>query len=207
MTMKKWNKIVIAGGTGFLGQVLVNQFKNQVKHIYILTRNHKENEGNVHYVKWDGRTLGAWSQCLEGADVVINLNGKSVDCRYNNRNKKLIYDTRLDATFIIGEAIKHIKNPPKIWINAASATIYRHSIDMPMDEITGKFGTGFSVDVCQKWEECFNAIELPETRKVIIRTGIVLGKKTGAFFASQKACIIWAGRENGFWHTIHQLVA
>jgi uncharacterized protein len=173
-------KIVIAGGTGFLGSCLVEHYRNIGTQLIILTRGKSHASENIQYVNWDGKTVGPWAQILEGADVLINLNGKSVDCRYTEENRKLIYSTRLDATAALGSAIQNCKNPPKLWINAASATIYRHSLDKEMDEYTGEIGTGFSVDVCQKWESTFNMYETPQTRKVLIRTGIVLGKIGGA---------------------------
>lgn len=173
-------KIVIAGGSGFLGTVLTDHYSNAGDQVVILTRGRSHTHGNVCYVSWDGKTAGTWVEYLEASDVLINLNGKSVDCRYSEENKTLIYATRLDATKILGQAVQQCRQPPKLWINSASATIYRHSVDKEMDEYTGEIGKGFSVDVCEKWEAVFNSINVPTTRKVIIRTAIVLGKKGGA---------------------------
>ncbi len=178
--MRKWNKIVIAGGTGFLGQLLIKYLSHEVDEIIVLTRKHHLDCESVKHVKWDGKQLGYWTKYLEGAEAIINLNGKSVDCRYNDSNKQKIYNTRIDATHAIGQAILQCINPPKIWINASSATIYRHSLNEPMDEDHGEIGKGFSVDVCKKWEEAFNFYKLSDTRKVILRTAIVLGEN-GAF--------------------------
>ena len=172
-------KIIIAGGTGFLGQVLTEHWKNTAYQIYILSRQHHLDHDNVHYLKWDGRSIGYWAKYLEGADLMVNLNGKSVDCRYTEKNKQLIYDTRIQATVVLGRAIEACSSPPKLWINAASATIYRHTEDREMDEVNGEIGKGFSVDVCKKWEAAFESFELPQTRKVIFRKGIVLGKQGG----------------------------
>ena len=174
-------KIVIAGGTGFLGSILVDYFKEKETEIRILSRKNLPDKGNVKYYQWNGKDEGKWCSALEGADVLINLNGKSVDCRYTEKNKKLIYSTRLDSTAALGRAIHSCKEPPELWINSASATIYRHSLDKEMDEERGEIGTGFSVDVCRKWEQVFNSFDIPETRKILIRTGIVLGKEAGAF--------------------------
>lgn len=171
-------RIVIAGGTGFLGSILTRYLSEKYQ-ITILTRGKTKIEGGIEYVHWDGRTLETWKNILEGTDVVVNLNGKSVDCRYSEKNKQLIYSTRLESTAVIAQAIQNCVDPPKLWINASSATIYRHSLDKEMDEYSGKFGSGFSVDVCQKWEAVFNSFTLPSTRKVILRTGIVFGKNGG----------------------------
>jgi uncharacterized protein (TIGR01777 family) len=170
-------RIVIAGGTGFLGKILTERFKNEYQ-VVILTRGADKTSNGVSYVHWDGKTAGPWVDVTNGAEVVINLNGKSVDCRYTEKNKALIYATRLDATEALDRAIQEVAQPPKLWINASSATIYRHSLDKVMDE-RGEFGTGFSVDVCQRWEAMFNKFDLPGTRKVLLRTGIVLGKDGG----------------------------
>lgn len=173
-------KIIIAGGTGFLGNCLKDHYKDTDTKIVILTRNVMPREENIAYVHWNGRDQGAWSEALEGADVLINLTGRSVDCRYNKKNKAEIYSSRLDSTTVLGLAIARCENPPRLWINSSSATIYRHSLDRDMDEYTGEAGTGFSVDVCQRWEKTFLDSATPGTRKVIIRTAIVLGKKGGA---------------------------
>ena len=172
-------KIVIAGGTGFLGKVLVTYWKKSNYEIHILSRKHHLDHDHVNYHKWDGKHLGYWTSILENAAVLINLNGKSVDCRYTDKNKERIYDTRIEATYILGKAVLNCNNPPKLWINAASATIYRHSEDKEMDEASGELGKGFSVDVCKKWEETFHSFELPSTRQVLFRIGIVLGKHGG----------------------------
>jgi uncharacterized protein (TIGR01777 family) len=173
-------KIILAGGSGFLGTLLTNHFLKQGNEVIILTRGTAQPADGVQYVNWDGKHQGEWTKHLEGADLVVNLNGKSVDCRYTTKNKQLIYATRLDATVALGKAITNCKQPPACWINASSATIYRYSIDQTMDEYTGEIGEGFSVDVCQQWEQSFNKFELPKTRKVIMRIGIVLGKEGGA---------------------------
>lgn len=172
-------KMVIAGGSGFLGEVLVEHFKDSYE-IVILLRKHQLDQANVRFVKWDGRSQGAWVHELEKAEVLINLTGRSVDCRYTEKNKQAIYDSRLDATHVLGQVIQQLMSPPSLWINAASATIYRHELDRDMDEVSGITGEGFSVDVCKKWERAFNSVKLPDTRKVILRIAIVLGKRGGA---------------------------
>ena len=173
-------KIIIAGGTGFLGSCLASHFRGTDTEIVILSRKKLQNKANITYHQWDGKNPGTWARSLEQADLLINLNGKSVDCRYTKKNKQLIYSTRLDSTAVLGKAVLACTHPPKLWINASSATIYRHSLDKEMDEHTGEIGTGFSVDVCRQWESVFKSFQTPRTRKILIRTGIVLGKKEGA---------------------------
>ena len=189
-------KVILAGGSGFLGKCIIDHFKSNTQ-IIVLTRGEPRMKENVQYVQWDGETLGNWAELFEGTDVLINLNGKSVDCRYTEQNKKLIYSTRLAATEVLGKAIQQCKNPPKLWINSSSATIYRHAVDRTMDEETGDIGTGFSVDVCQQWEKIFNSTQTPSTRKVIIRTAIVLGKGGGALKPLKNLAKLGVGGKQG----------
>ena len=142
-------KLIIAGGSGFLGDALINYFGSKFDEYIILARSPHKNTTNVKYVLWDAKTIGDWSQHLEGADCVINLCGKSVDCRYTDKNKALIFSSRLDSTAILGKAIANCKRAPLVWMNAASATIYRYSQDKVMTEIDGEVGEGFSVEVCK----------------------------------------------------------
>lgn len=172
-------KMVIAGGSGFLGQALAEHFKTQFQDIIILTRGISSKRGQLNYLSWNAETPGDWCSILEGADVVLNLCGKSVDCRYNQKNKAEILSSRLDSTRVIGEAISACKNPPSLWINGASATIYRHSLTTPMTERTGEYGSGFSVEVCKAWEQVFNSFVLPQTRRANLRISMVLGNSGG----------------------------
>ncbi len=189
-------KIVIAGGSGFLGKCIIEHYGHEAE-IVVLTRGKSRVDANVQFVNWDGKSLGDWSTKLEEAEVLINLNGKSVDCRYTEVNKKLIYATRLESTTVLGKAIQQCKTPPKLWINSSSATIYRHAEDRPMDEETGEIGTGFSVDVCQQWEKVFTEIETNSTRKVAIRTAIVLGRNGGALQPLKNLAKLGVGGKQG----------
>ncbi|PCJ67157.1 MAG: TIGR01777 family protein [Bacteroidetes bacterium] len=170
-------KIILAGGSGFIGRYIQKRFLEDGHVTCVLTRNPKQEDD----VYWDGETLGAWLSDLDGADVLINLSGRSVDCRYNEKNKKVIYDSRLKSTAILGLALSNCTNPPKIWLNSSTATIYGHSEDCPMDDYTGKIGAGFSVDVARKWERTFFTSFGEGIRKVALRTAIVLGKEGGAY--------------------------
>lgn len=190
-------KIVIAGGTGFLGSLLTNYFTEKGDEVFILTRMHQLDKKNIHYVQWDATSQGPWSKVLERSNVLINLTGKSVDCRYNEYNKQMIYHSRIDATNALGKAVRKLKHPPRLWINAASATIYRHALDRDMDEETGDIGEGFSVDVCKKWEEAFHQFELTHTRKVVLRIAIVLAKKGGALAPLKTLVRVGMGGKQG----------
>ncbi len=174
-----YKKIVIAGGSGFIGNFLKEYFRKKAKEVIILTRSKARTERNVHYVHWDVKTIDDWMQHLENAEILINLTGKSVNCRYTEKNKQEIFDSRVSSTMLLGEAIKHLSNPPAVWFNSSSATIYRHAEDRPNDEYNGEYKDDFSVQVCKKWENTFNEIKLPDTRKIILRMAIVLGKKDG----------------------------
>lgn len=190
-------KIVIAGGSGFLGQCLTTHFNDQGAQVIVLTRGQERLENGVNYVHWNGRSLYRWKDHLEGADVLINLSGKSVDCRYTKRNKRLILNSRLESTRALGLALMKVKNGPATWINPTSATIYRHAEDRPMTEANGEHGTGFSVDVCEKWENMFFSFDLPRVRKLALRTTIVLGKEGGAFVPLKNLARIGLGGKHG----------
>ena len=148
----KHKKIIITGGTGFIGQAIAKYFGKD-NHIVILSRQetngHSNNYGNplikitdgynITYWRWDGKNVEKhWAQEFEGADIVINLAGKSVNCRYTDKNRKAIFDSRTDATNIVGAVIRQCTKPPKLWINASSATVYRHTTDQPQDDIGGE---------------------------------------------------------------------
>lgn len=190
-------RIVIAGGSGFLGNILSKYLSSMGYEIVILTRRHRLDSDYASYRKWDAKNIGAWVHDIDGAYALINLNGKSVDCRYNEANKQAIYDTRTNATYILGKAVSKVQHPPKVWINASSATIYRHALDRNMDEETGEFGEGFSVDVCKKWEKAFFEVENPKTRKVALRIAIVLGKNGGALEPLKNLAKVGLGGRQG----------
>ncbi len=173
--------ILIAGGGGFLGQILDRHFSNQGHSVVVLTRSRASREVWSPSEVWDGKTLGPWAALVDDADVVINLSGRSVDCRYTAANRRAIYASRLDSTRVLGEAISASAHPPRLWINASSATIYREAEDRAMDEATGELGDGFSVDVCRRWERTFfEAPVPPSVRRVALSTSIVLGRGGGA---------------------------
>jgi uncharacterized protein len=166
--MKK--KVILAGGTGFIGQYFEKQFIElgyEVKHI----------SRQPQHISWNNRA--AIIDALEDGELLINLAGKSVNCRYHDTNKKEIMNSRLETTNILGESVLSCKNPPQLWINSSTATIYRHADDRPMTEANGEIGSGFSVDVATNWEKTFYSFSLPKTRQIALRIAIVLGKNGG----------------------------
>lgn len=173
-------KVVLAGGSGFIGSALANFYKERAAEVVILTRGKSLRNGNVRSVHWNGKDVDKWAGELEGADLLINLTGKNVNCRYNQKNKDEILYSRVNATAALGEAFVKLRTPPSVWIQSGSATIYRHAEDRPMDEYTGEIGEGFSVDVCNAWEKTFWEQTTPHTRKVLLRIGIVLGESDSA---------------------------
>lgn len=195
-------KIVIPGGSGYLGRVLTDYLTKQSFQVVVLSRSNASGKG-VRHVAWDGATVGAWAAELEGAAAVINLAGRSVNCRYNARNRQAIYDSRLLPTQAIGAAIAQCAQPPRLWINSSSATIYRHTYDQPMDEVSGEIGAtaevkdAFSIDVCQNWERVFFAADTPQTRRIALRIAIVLGRGGEAFEAFHRLVKLGLGGKLG----------
>ncbi len=181
-------KIVLAGGSGQVGNLLRKHFAALGDKVIVLTRNPVSGNG---LVQWDGRTLGDWTRELEGADLVVNLCGRSVNCRYHARNRQAILASRIDTTRILGEAIARTEEAPRVWMNASTATIYRHALDRDMDEQTGEIGGcemdvpetwRFSIDVARRWEEAFAEALTPGTRKIALRSAMTMSPDGGGVF-------------------------
>lgn len=190
-------KLIIAAGTGFLGQVLINHFKNKFDEIIILTRGNSKTIDRIKYVKWNAKTFTGWEKELENATVLINMAGKSVDCRYTQKNKKEILLSRIQSTQILNKAVLNCQNPPKHWLNSSTATIYRFSLDKQMDETDGEIGNDFSINVALSWEKAFFKTETPNTLKTALRTSIVLGKNGGAFIPLKNLAKFGFGGKQG----------
>lgn len=175
-------KVIIFAANGFIGNELVDYFlnKSEVEVVAVARKEIKKKSNNFKSLIWDGLTVGDWKNELENADLILNLAGRSVNCRYTEYNKTEIYQSRIFSVRAIGKAISDCETPPKVWMNFASATIYMHSY-VPNDEENGIIGSGFSVDVCKRWEKVFYDQNTPLTRKINFRTAIVLGKSGGVY--------------------------
>ncbi len=182
-------KIVIPGGSGQVGTILARAFQADGHEVVLLSRAAEKSVWRV--VQWDAETIGDWAQEFEGADVVINLAGRSVNCRYTPENRRQIMDSRVNSTRVVGEAISKAANPPKIWLQSSTATLYAHRYDAPNDEITGIIGGSeedapdtwkFSIEVARSWEQAANEAETPETRKVLMRSAMTMSPDRGGIF-------------------------
>jgi uncharacterized protein len=179
-------RIVLAGGSGFLGKALAEKFVARGDEVVVLARKPRKRSDGVKEIFWDAKTSGDWTKWIDGAEVIINLAGKSVDCRYTEANRKTIIASRVDSTRILGEAIARCKQPPRVWLNCSSATVYKHTFEMPMDE-AGETGATpdakdeFSIEVIRQWERALNEAQTPATRKVALRITLVFGGDGGVF--------------------------
>ncbi len=182
------NKIILAGGSGFLGKALAQHFNALDWEVVVLTRHPVTSDPNIRQVFWDGEKIGDWTRELEGATSVVNLAGRSVDCRYTPANRRVIMDSRVKPTLVLGEAIALCQQAPRVWLNASSATIYRHTLGPATDESSLDFTPTpavhdeFSLDVIRAWETAFNDASTPQTRKIALRTTMVLGHARNSVF-------------------------
>ena len=190
--------LVIPGGSGFLGRHIAHAFGLAGWRVIVLSRSAgteaptaqrsaiastSETAVPIETVPWDGRTVGDWVRVLDGATAVLNLAGRSVNCRYHARNRAAILDSRVASTRVLGQAIAQVDRPPRVWLNSSTATIYRHAEDRPQDEFTGEIGSGFSIDVATAWEEAFFSAVIPGTvRRAALRTAMVMGRGRGGPF-------------------------
>jgi uncharacterized protein (TIGR01777 family) len=186
-------KIIIPGGSGQVGQVLSRAFHDDGHEVVVLSRSQAPGTEKKapRVIPWDAESLGPWTHELDGADVVINLAGRNVNCRYHTPNRRLIMDSRVKSTRVIGQAITQATRPPRVWLQASTATIYAHRYDAPNDEATSILGGDepnapntwrFSIDVAKAWEQTANEANTPRTRKVLMRSAMTMSPDRGGIF-------------------------
>lgn len=169
-------KVVIAGGTGFIGRYLSQYFAQKGYEVVILSRKESAFKNNIRYVQWNGKTLSDWCAELENSDLLINLSGTSVAVRHNEKNKKQIYDSRILSTQVLNQAVSNCENPPKYWFNSSGASVYKTSFTESRDENYTEWEEEFLTEVVLAWEEEFFKNPNPKIKKVALRTSVVLGK-------------------------------
>ena len=196
-------KLVIPGGSGQVGSVLARAFHADGHEVVLLSRTAPpagaaSPRAPWRIRTWDAQTLGDWAEELEGADIVINLAGRSVNCRYTARNRRLIKDSRVNSTRVVGAAIARARRPPRIWMQASTATIYAHRYDAPNNEATGILGGNeadapetwrFSIDVAKAWEQAANEAIVPSTRKVLLRSAMIMSPDRAGVFDTLVALV------------------
>ncbi|WP_290062083.1 TIGR01777 family oxidoreductase [Amycolatopsis solani] len=184
-------KVVIPGGTGHLGRVLSRALAGSGHEVVVLTRGEPTAAPGVRHVRWDGRSAGPWTREIDGSDVVVNLAGRSVNCRYTKANLREMWNSRIDSVRVVGGAIERAARPPRVWLQMSTATIYAHRYDAPNDETTGVLGGtepdapaywAYSVDIARAWEREQEAAATPHTRKVALRTAMVMSPEPGGAF-------------------------
>jgi uncharacterized protein (TIGR01777 family) len=174
----KPQRIILAGGSGFLGQSLARELRKRGCEVVVLTRSPRERNDGIREVKWDGEHTGDWIQSLDGAAAVVNLAGRSVHCIHTPENLRKIIESRVNSVHAIAAAFHHVQDPPQIWVQAGGIGFYGDRKEQLCDESTPNGSDNLS-QVCQQWENAFNSTEMPKTRRVILRIGIVLGNGGG----------------------------
>ncbi|WP_426989572.1 TIGR01777 family oxidoreductase [Pseudarthrobacter sp. Y6] len=175
--MNRTQTVVLAGASGFIGTYLRDRFEQDGWTVRTIGR--RARPGTAEAASWNDDD-DAISRVLDGTDLLVNLAGRSVNCRYSARNRAAILDSRVATTAALGRALARCQAPPSAWLNASTGTIYRHADDRPQTESDGEPGTGFSVDVARAWEAALEAAPTPGTRKIALRIAIVLGPGGGA---------------------------
>ncbi len=194
------NIIVIVGANGFLGRYLSDYYLAKGWEVRAIARREQGLAACVNYYHWDALNYQiSWADAFDGATLVVNLAGRSVNCRYNQKNQDLIRDSRVQTTQLVGQAIANCVNPPSYWLNSSTATIYRHAQDKPQDDETGQLGSGFSVSVAKDWEQAFFTADTPEkTHRVALRTAIVMGNEKGTVIdVLNRLCRLYLGGSMG----------
>jgi uncharacterized protein (TIGR01777 family) len=213
-------RIVLCGGTGQVGEMLRRAFVGDGHDVVVLSRRPADPPARL---QGDGETLGDWAAAVDGADVVINLAGRTVNCRYTPENLRQMMDSRVNSTRVVGLAIVAAARPPPVWLQMSTATIYAHRFDAPNDEATGIIGGDEpdvpaywqrSIAIAQAWEATLAAADTPHTRKVALRTAMVMSPAPDGVFDVLSGMVRWGlggpiggGRQAVSWIHEHDLVA
>jgi uncharacterized protein (TIGR01777 family) len=176
---KPLGRIVIAGGSGFLGTSLAAYLTERGAEVVVLTRGKAKVRGAVQHIHWDARTLSDWQNVLDGATALVNLAGRSVDCIKSPDHRDEILRSRVEATRVLGQAVRNVANPPPVWIQMSTAHIYGDPPELTCTE-DSPLGCGLAPHVGRAWEEAFRASVLPNQRGVVLRTSFVNGRNRGA---------------------------
>ena len=185
--MKTLRRIILAGGSGFLGQALAKHFSSLGWEPVVLTRS-PQSQRAAREVAWNAESVGDWARELEGAAAVVNLTGRTVNCRYTAANKRQMIGSRVNSTRAVGEAIAQCTSPPPAWLNCSSATLYRHTFGPAWDETgtdftaTPEVNDAFSIEIIRAWERALEEAKTPRTRKAALRTTMVLGHAANSVF-------------------------
>ena len=178
-------RIILAGGSGFVGHALAPVLLAKGYNVVVLGRGAPHYEGGVDYLQWDGRTGGDWASAIDGAEAVVNLTGKNINCRHHAANRREIIRSRVDSVRALGDAAAHCAEPPKVFVQASGVGYYGDTGHHTVDE-DAALGSDFTAEVCRQWEGAFDALDLPSTRKVVLRLGVVLGREGGALPVLEK---------------------
>jgi uncharacterized protein (TIGR01777 family) len=172
-------RVALAGGSGFLGQSLATALLGRGYEVVVLSRSAPRDGSAIRQLQWDGKTLGDWCQAVDGARAIVNLTGRSVNCRHTPENRREIMESRVDSVRVLGEAVSRSNQPPEVWVQASSLAIYGDPGERWCDE-DAPHADGFSEEVCKRWEAEFEKVRVTGLRKVVMRIGIVLDTKKGA---------------------------
>jgi uncharacterized protein (TIGR01777 family) len=178
-------RVILAGGSGFVGQALAPVLVAKGYEVVVLGRSAAHRKEGVDYLQWDGKTVGHWSSAIEGAEAVVNLTGKNINCRHTPENRREITRSRVDSVRVLGEAIANCATPPTVFAQASGVGYYGDTGKHVADEDASP-GNDFPAEVCRQWEGAFNALDLSGTRKVVLRLGVVLGRDGGALPVLEK---------------------
>lgn len=209
--MSEAPRIIIAGGTGFIGQALARFLAGGNFNVVVLTRGKNEQQDGIRYINWDGKTRGGWTRELDGSTAVVNLAGRSINCRFTAENRAEILNSRVASSSALANAIADTSTPPRVFVQASGIGYYGDRGDRVIDE-SAPPGSDFMAGVCRKWEGALNTATFVGTRKVILRIGIVLGRGGGALAVLDRLTKAYlggaagSGRQFVSWIHLHDLV-